>query len=544
MADPLTDSSKPRRKRNQRRKASDRGKSVQAGTSIDLRLSLDEAGNEAAWRKAASKKLGVAEADLAEIYVKRRSIDARGRSVRVVLNVGLGQKPDVDLGAPHPVTSAGAPVVIVGDGPAGLFCAYELARAGRRSIVLDRGKKVQPRRVDLASLNRRGFVPEESNYCFGEGGAGTFSDGKLYTRAKKRGDVADVLGVLAIHGAPQAILTDARPHIGSSLLPKVVTAMRERLEACGTEFRFDSKVVDLLVEAGHIRGVKLESGDEVLGEHVVLATGHSGRDVWHMLHHHGVELEEKAFALGVRIEHPQALINELQYGKDAGHPALPAAAYSWSTQANGHGVFSFCMCPGGFIVPASTEEKGLVVNGMSLTKRASPFANSGLVVTVEPSAWKQAGFEGVFGGVRFQRSIEQAAFSLGGGALVAPATRLTDFLKKRASSTVPKTSYRPGILGTNIESALDAAGVSIAAPLRAGLKQLTKRMPTILTEEGVLLATESRTSAPIRVPRDPETLDANIAGLYPAGEGAGYAGGIMSAALDGMRIARRILLLA
>ncbi len=519
---------------------------------LTLRLGLDELGNDDAedrgtLRHLAAKKLGIAEGDLPELVVVKRAIDARGRSVRFEYIVDLEPLPRGELGLPHP-RSVDGPLgaVVIGDGPAGLFCAYELARRGIRSVVLERGKQVQPRRRDLASLNRRGFVPTESNYCFGEGGAGTFSDGKLYTRAQKRGNVRDVLALLALHGAPARILTDARPHIGSNLLPKVVTALRERLEGCGVTFHFEAKVTDLLVEDGRIAGAKTEDGREFVAPHVVLATGHSGRDVWRMLARHDVAMTPKAFALGVRIEHPQELINEIQYGKDAGHPKLPAAYYRLvaHTRDRGrgeHGVFSFCMCPGGWIVPASTEASGLVVNGMSLTKRASPFANSGLVVTVAPHEWEGAGHGGTFGGVDFQRAIEEASFVAGGGALVAPATRVTDFMKKRGSTTTPATSYKPGLHATRIDDALNDGGLPIAALLRAGLRQLGKRMPRYLSEEAVLVAAETRTSAPIRIERDPDTLEApTLPGLYPTGEGAGFAGGIISAALDGIRVAEAI----
>lgn len=515
---------------------------------VDLDLSLDDDESEASLRERCARKLRVDAHALPELYVLRRAIDARRGRVRLHLSLQVGgDDPRRDLGLPLPrEVGAGLPVLVVGDGPAGLFCAYELARHGVPALVLDRGKPVQPRRHDLKGLNKRGLVDEDSNYCFGEGGAGTYSDGKLYTRATKRGDIHDVLGTLALHGAPRAILEDARPHIGSNKLPKVVTALRERLEGCGVGFRFGAKVTGLLVDERatprRITGVRLASGEELCGRAVVLATGHSARSVWQMLRDVGARLEPKPFALGVRIEHPQPLINELQYGRAAGHPKLPNASYRVVENVDGRGVFSFCMCPGGFIVPASTEAGGLVVNGMSLSRRDSPFANSGLVVSVEPADAAALFGEHAFAGVELQRAVEQAACAAGGGGLVAPATRVTDFLASRSSSTTPRTSYQPGLAASDVAAVLDASGHVLSTRLRAALVAFGKRMPRYLSEEAVLIGVESRTSAPVRVARDKETRMApGLDALYPCGEGAGYAGGIVSAALDGMATARAII---
>ncbi|MFS8068565.1 MAG: NAD(P)/FAD-dependent oxidoreductase, partial [Byssovorax sp.] len=440
-----------------------------------------------------------------------------------------------------------ARVIIVGDGPAGLFCAYELARRGVGCTVIDRGKTVQPRRHDLKGLLAGGAVDPDSNYCFGEGGAGTFSDGKLYTRSHKRGNVRDVIEILARHGAPPAILTDARPHIGSNRLPQVVVSLREELERAGVTFQFGARVVGLLTRPTHgeaprrVVGVRLADGREIGGDHVVLATGHSASDIYVMLAELGVRLEPKSFALGVRIEHPQPLINRIQYGALASHKALPAAPYRLAETVDERGVFSFCMCPGGFIVPASTQPGGLVVNGMSLSKRGSHYANSGLVVGVEPSDVERAGFHGILGGIALQRRLESVAFEAGGGGSRAPATRVTDFVAKRASSTLPASSYVPGLAATNVADVLDSLGLPIAARLRTALRVFDRKMRGYLTEEAILVGVESRTSSPVRVPRDPETLESpDVQGLFPAGEGAGYAGGIMSAAMDGMRVARQI----
>jgi uncharacterized FAD-dependent dehydrogenase len=523
---------------------------------VEIELGLDEASDADALRQRLGKKLGVAPESLPEPNILRRSIDARRGSVHFHLIVGLGLDQGEALGGAPPREAAvtGPPVVVVGDGPAGLFCAYELSRHGLPVVVVDRGKTVQPRRHDLKALQQRGQVDSDSNYCFGEGGAGTYSDGKLYTRAHKRGSVRDVIELLALHGAPEAILVDARPHIGSNRLPKVVTALREKLTSVGVDFEFGARVTGLLrsptqsrgsvgPEPQHrVSGVRLADGRELEARAVVLATGHSARDVFVMLAEAGVLLEAKAFALGVRIEHPQPLINRIQYGRFADHPKLPNASYRVAETVEGRGVFSFCMCPGGFVVPASTEPGELVVNGMSLSRRDSPYANSGLVIGIEPGDVQQAGFAGVLGGVELQRCIEQAAFAASSGGLSAPATRVTDFLARHSSSTVPASSYIPGLTPTDVGLILDAAGLKLADRLRTALGAFDRKLRGYRTEEAVLIGVESRTSSPVRVPRDPDSLQApGFSGLYPCGEGAGYAGGIVSAALDGQRVARAIV---
>jgi uncharacterized FAD-dependent dehydrogenase len=510
---------------------------------VEIELGLDEAQDADKLRQSVGKKLGISPSAVPEPTILRRSIDARRGSVRFHLIVGLGARGSEPLGGPPPrePSVAGPPVVVVGDGPAGLFCAYELARQGLAAIVLDRGKTVQPRRHDLKALHQRGEVDPNSNYCFGEGGAGTYSDGKLYTRAHKRGSVRDVIELLALHGAPEAILVDARPHIGSNRLPKVVTALREKLTSVGVRFEFGARVVGLLGGGGRVTGVRLADGREIEARAVVLATGHSARDVFQFLAEAGVKLEAKPFALGVRIEHPQPLINRIQYGRFADHPKLPNASYRLAETVADRGVFSFCMCPGGFVVPASTEPGELVVNGMSLSRRDSPYANSGLVVGIEPADVERAGFSGPLGGVELQRRIEQAAFAASSGALSAPATRAADFLARRGSSTVPETSYIPGLTAGNVAEVLDAAGLPLADKLRGALAVFDRKLRGYGSEQAVLIGVESRTSSPVRVPRDPETLQApGFLGLYPTGEGAGYAGGIVSAALDGQRVARAI----
>ncbi|MFZ5890371.1 MAG: NAD(P)/FAD-dependent oxidoreductase [Myxococcota bacterium] len=535
------------KKPKQPRVSADFRRPPQLGQELTLELGLDQADDMPALRELAARRLRVPVDELPELVLRKRSIDARRGGVRFHLLLELREPSAPPELARRPrELSAGARVLIVGDGPTGLFCAYELACHGIGATVLDRGKPVQPRRHDLKALNRRGHVNPDSNYCFGEGGAGTYSDGKLYTRSHKRGSVRDVLLALADNGAPPAILTEARPHIGSNRLPQVVTSLRSRLEAVGSEIIFDAKVTSLLVdgvgEARHVRGVRLSDGREFLGDEVVIATGHSARDVFELLLEQGLVLEPKPFALGVRIEHPQPLINRIQYGAFADHPKLPNAAYRVAHQVEGRGVFSFCMCPGGWVVPASTEPDGLVVNGMSLSRRSSPHANSGLVVAIEPNDWERAGFSGPLGGVELQRRIERAAAQAGGGALVAPAVRASDFTRGRVSSTVPESSYIPGIVAADVAAVLDAAGVPLAARLAKALHAFGQRLPGYVSEEAVLIGVESRTSAPLRVVRDDVSLQARgLAGLYPAGEGAGYAGGIVSAALDGVRVAHAIL---
>ncbi|MGB0678522.1 MAG: NAD(P)/FAD-dependent oxidoreductase [Polyangiales bacterium] len=518
--------------------------SLPAGSRHDIQLHPDALLSETALRLAVAQQLHLPVAALPDFVIERRSIDARGGRVRVQLRLHFASPPPVDAGPPLREADKGPPVLIVGTGPAGLFCAYALARQGIPAVLLERGKPVQPRRRDLAQLNRRGVVDAHSNYCFGEGGAGTYSDGKLYTRARKRGNVIDVLRILVAHGAPPAILVDARPHIGSNKLPKVVAALRHALTEVGCTFHFGAHVTGLRRNAdGHVRAVELADGRRLEGRAVVLATGHSARDVYAMLQAQGIALEAKDFAVGVRVEHPQPLINRIQYGPAAGHPALPAAAYRLATEVDGHGVFSFCMCPGGWIVPASTEAGTLVVNGMSLSKRDSPFANAGLVVAVQQADLANVGGGDVLGpGILLQRRLEETAFAAGGGDLRAQATRLTDFCAGRASSTVPATSYIPGLQATALREVLAAGSPALAVRLQQALRRFGRQMHGYFTEEAVLVGVESRTSAPLRVVRDAATLTApGWPGLYPCGEGAGYAGGIVSAALDGMRVATAIV---
>jgi uncharacterized FAD-dependent dehydrogenase len=511
--------------------------------TIDLFVPLGELDDPLAPR--VEQALGWARGQAGELRVLRRSLDARkGRPLGQRLRVLVGRKGEALAAAPARAPLRSWPagrrpphVVVVGSGPAGSWAALRLAEAGVPVTIVEQGKPVQPRRRDLALLTRGELAPS-SNYCFGEGGAGTFSDGKLYTRAKDRGGVADVIADLVRFGAPPDIEADARPHVGSNRLPRVLTALRAHLARLGVDYRFDTSVAGLRARDGRVRAARIEGGDEIAADAVVLAVGHSARPVYAWAAAAGLAIERKAIAVGVRIEHPQRLIDELQYGPAAGHPKLPPAFYELTAAAGDRGVYSFCMCPGGWIVPAATEPDGVVVNGMSLSRRDSPFANSGIVVTVAAADFGPAA-AGPLAGVELQRRIEQAAFRAGGGRFRAPAQRVADFLAGRASDTVGRSSYRPGLASTDLTAVLPPF---VAQALRDGLRRMGTRMPGFLSTDAVLVAAETRTSAPIRFLRDPGTLvSPSLAGLYPCGEGAGYAGGIVSAALDGARVAERIL---
>jgi uncharacterized FAD-dependent dehydrogenase len=491
------------------------------------------------------RALGWRRGELGDVRVVRRSLDARkGRPLGQRLRVeaarageALAAPPARPARAPWPAGRPRPRVVVVGSGPAGSWAALRLAEAGVPVTLVEQGKPVQPRRHDLAHLTR-GELTLRSNYCFGEGGAGTFSDGKLYTRAKDRGAIAEVIDDLVRFGGPSDIAVDTRPHVGSNRLPRVLTALRAHLAGLGVEYRFETTVTGLDVAGGRVRAVRVEGGGDIEADAVVLAVGHSARAVYEWALAGGIALVRKPFALGVRIEHPQRLIDEIQYGEAAGHPKLPPAFYELAADADGRGVYSFCMCPGGWIVPAATEPDGVVVNGMSLSRRDSPYANSGLVVAVGVEDFGPDA-AGPLAGIELQRQVERAAFAAGGGRFRAPAQRLGDFLASRPSDALPGSSYRPGLAPADLDRVLPPF---IASALRAGLRRLGARLRAYLLPDAVLVATESRTSSPVRLLRDPVSLTSpSVAGLYPCGEGAGYAGGIVSAALDGARVAERIL---
>ena len=431
-------------------------------------------------------------------------------------------------------------IVIVGCGPAGMFAALRCLELGHKPIILERGKDASARRFDLAPIMREGRVIEESNYCFGEGGAGTFSDGKLYTRAKKRGPVAEVYRTLVAHGAPEKILVEAHPHIGSNLLPKVVMAMRESVIAAGGEVHFGAKVTEFLLDDGKMKGVATSDGREFRGDSTILATGHSARDIYELLHEQKILLEAKPFAVGVRIEHPQGFIDQAQYHLKSGEKRdenLPASRYALATTIKGRSVHSFCMCPGGFVVPAATENDEVVVNGMSLSRRDSPFANSGMVVGIEP---EDCPGDDILRGIRYQKKIEQLAKKAGGGGQVAPAQRVTDFLAGKLSKELPETSYFPGLMSVRLDEILPK---HISERLAEGLRKFGKMIRGYTGPDALLIGFETRTSSPVRIPRGDDLQHPDVVGLYPCGEGAGYAGGIVSAALDGRRCAEAALAL-
>ena len=491
------------------------------------------------------RALGWARGQAGALRVLRRSLDARkGRALGQRLRVLVARTGETlasePVPAPPPRWPAGraAPrVVVVGSGPAGSWAALRLAEAGVPVTIVEQGKAVRPRRRDLALLTR-GQLTESSNYCFGEGGAGTYSDGKLYTRAKDRGGVADVIADLVRFGAPDDIAVESRPHVGSNRLPRVLQTLRDHLIGLGVDYRFENTVAGLRATRGRVHAVRLAGGDELPADVVVLAVGHSARPVYEWAAADGIALERKPIAIGVRIEHPQRLIDELQYGDAAGHPKLPPAFYELTSSDADRGVYSFCMCPGGWIVPAATEADGVVVNGMSLSRRDSPYANAGLVVAVAAADFGPSA-AGPLAGVALQRRVEQAAFQAGGGRFRAPAQRLADFLAGRPSASVGASSYRPGLAPTDLAAVLPDF---ITQALRDGLRRIGARLPGFLLPDAVLVAAETRTSAPVRLLRDAKTLESpSLAGLYPCGEGAGYAGGIISAALDGARVAARVL---
>lgn len=514
--------------------------------TISLTLPLEQSDDESLWRVEAAKQLEIDVADISEIRLKKHSIDARRARIKVQLRldiaIGGPLPPEKEYAPDYPnVSSEAKRLVIVGMGPAGMFAALKAIELGWKPVLLERGKDAIARRFDLAPILQKGQVGEDSNYCFGEGGAGTFSDGKLYTRATKRGPVRNVYEALVEHGAPARILTDAHPHIGSNLLPNVVRSMRETILKSGGEVHFEARVEGLIrdAEGKRLRGVTTRDGREFVGDAVILATGHSARDIYRLLVKEGVRLEQKPFAMGVRLEHQQALIDSIQYSIKrvaTRHAMLPAASYSLATTIHDRGVHSFCMCPGGFIVPSATENDEVVVNGMSLARRDSPFANSGFVVTVEPEDTEYFQEEhGVLAGMAYQKQLEQIGSQAGGGKQKAPAQRMRDFLKNRDSQDLPETSYVPGLTPAPIHELLPR---DIAIRIQGGLREFGKPMNGFVTQDAILVGFETRTSSPVRVPRDPDTLEhPELEGLYPCGEGAGFAGGIVSAALDGLRCA-------
>lgn len=509
---------------------------------IEVSLLPEQCHDELVTFEYVKRKTGLSEAS--GIRVLRKSLDARKRPVHFNLLV------DVYMGEPVPPRRTdfdfkdvrhAAHAVIIGAGPAGLFAALKLIERGIKPIIFERGKDVRERRRDLAQITRFNTVNPESNYCFGEGGAGTYSDGKLYTRSTKRGDVGRILALLVAHGADERILYEAHPHIGTNKLPYIITAIRETILHYGGEVHFNSKLTDLLLLDNEIQGVEINHRLKVEANEVILATGHSARDIFELLNHKGVFLEAKPFALGVRIEHPQALIDQIQYKCDTRSPYLPAASYSIVNQSLGHGVFSFCMCPGGIIAPAATAPGEIVVNGWSPSKRNNEFANSGLVVSIDAKDFSGFHQAGPLAALRFQQQVEQRCFEAT-QSLQAPAQRVADFVSGKVSPRLPDCSYLPGLQSHNLQEILPGF---VANSLRDALQVFGKKLKGYVSNEAVMVATESRTSSPVRIPRDKDSFQhPQIKGLYPCAEGAGYAGGIVSAAIDGENCAARIQVVA
>lgn len=499
---------------------------------IDMVLRPEEGTGETVLAKTASRKLHVSPRDIQAVTIIRRSIDARRSDVKINVRarVYIGESPEVRNPVVYQDVSSAPDAVVVGAGPAGLFAALSLIECGIRPVVLERGKDVHSRRLDTALLSREGKLNPESNYAFGEGGAGAYSDGKLYTRSTKRGDPGKILRILVQHGADESILYDAHPHIGTDKLPLIIENIRKTIIRSGGEVRFSSKVTGLLRRGDEVSGVVLESGEEVHGP-VILATGHSAKDVYSFLLEGNYSLEAKSTAVGVRLEQPQALIDSIQYHRDDGRgPYLPPASYSFTAQVNGRGVYSFCMCPGGFVVPASTEEGLLVINGMSPSNRGGRWANSGMITEIRK---EEIDGDDPLRVLRYIESIERSSYRPG---FIAPAERMTDFCYDRPSGILPESSYRPGLIAARLDDVLPPV---VTSSLRSGFLVFSERTRgRFLTDEGTVIACETRTSSPVRILRDDAMRQGK--GLYPAGEGAGYAGGIVSAAMDGDEAARSL----
>lgn len=511
--------------------------------NLSFKLLPSEAADTITVKKTIAVNFGVDLASISGYIINKRSLDARGKQVWVNFSVKVFiDEPFQPTNLPKfnwkDVRKSNKKVIIVGAGPTGLFAALKLIESGIKPVILERGKDVKSRRRDLAVLNKEGIVNPESNYCFGEGGAGTYSDGKLYTRSIKRGDVTRILNLFVHFGANENIIYESHPHIGTNKLPNIITSMREKIIDCGGEIHFEKKVIDLVIKNEIAHEIKTNDGSLFYGDAVILATGHSARDIFHLLYSKKIQIEFKPFALGVRVEHPQMLIDSVQYHCDHRGAFLPPASYSLVEQVDGKGVFSFCMCPGGIIAPAATAPGEIVVNGWSPSKRNNPYANSGIVVSIEEKDILPFKKYGALAGIYFQQQVEQKAFTAGGGKSVAPAQRLIDFTENKLSTSLPDCSYLPGIHPASLKEVLPSF---IHKRLQSAFKEFGKKMKGYFTNEAVVVATESRTSSPVRIPRDKETLQhPQIKNLYPCGEGAGYAGGIVSAAMDGERVAQQI----
>ncbi len=522
---------------------------------ISLKLLPSEAVDDLTIKNLIANTAGKKTTSVTGYYILKQSIDARAKTIWVNLTVNAfidepSIKRETQSFNLKDVSKADKKTVIIGAGPAGLFAALYLIEQGIKPVILERGKDVRARRRDLAVLNKEGIINPNSNYCFGEGGAGTYSDGKLYTRSNKRGDIDRILHLFVKFGAEEEILYQAHPHIGTNKLPNIITSMRNQIVECGGEFLFEKKVVDFSIENDKVKSVETADGHMFEADAFILATGHSARDIFECLYKKQILIEAKAFALGVRIEHPQSLIDNIQYHCPVSDEHLPPASYSLVNQVNKRGVFSFCMCPGGIIAPAATSAGELVVNGWSPSKRNNPYANSGMVVQVElidafnelkKSGKKDININDPLLFMHFQQMVEINCFNAGGGKFVAPAQRMADFSNRKLSGSLPENSYLPGLMSTQLNETLPEF---IYQSLAKGFTEFGKKMKGYYTNEAVVVATESRTSSPVRIPRNSEKLThPQLNNFYPCGEGAGYAGGIVSAAMDGERIAKQLTII-
>ena len=510
--------------------------------TVNIALNPKEASSEKDCILALAKHIGIIPERIKKIRILKKSIDARHRDISINMNFQvfidevpeLIEKPNFE----YQFIGNKEPVIIVGAGPAGIFAALRLIELGFKPVILERGKDVSERKKDIAILCRENIVNPESNYCFGEGGAGTFSDGKLYTRSNKKGNLQKVYEIFNFHGAPDEILYEAHPHIGTDKLPEIIKNIRSTILNCGGEINFNCRVDGLKIESGKVKGVFVHNGTIYKSKAVILATGHSARDIYKKLYENNVLLEAKTFAMGVRVEHPQELIDNIQYHGNQYKEYLPAATYNLAEQVAGRGVFSFCMCPGGFVIPSTTAQNQVVTNGMSASNRNSPFANSGIVVEIKTEDLNPYNNHGVLAGIAFQENLENIAWQNGGRSQVAPVQRLADFINNRKSSELPKVSYFPGVVSSPLHHWLPEI---ISQSLKEGFKKFNNKMYGFNTNEAIIIGVETRTSSPVRIPRNKETFcHTSLKGLYPCGEGAGYAGGIASSAMDGENCAEKV----